>query len=116
MDKISIRLLRKLKFIAGVRKHNYPNTSVFEEDFIRMPLLGTRRATAILFPSLKLDVDHAVTRTLETNTTGFFNSVKPDRFPHWHPHPDKNNFRIKNKLFSIKIPEMTSFGTGMLVY
>ena len=51
---------------------------VFEEDFVSMSILGTRLAEDIVPEPLKTDIDNAVSQTLATNSSDFFDAAMID--------------------------------------
>ncbi len=51
---------------------------VFQEDFIDMAVLGTRLSEDIVPEPLKTDIDDAVTQTLATNSSEFFDTAMID--------------------------------------
>ena len=51
---------------------------VFQEDFVSMAMLGTRLAEDIVPEPLKTDIDTAITQTLATNSSEFFDAAMID--------------------------------------
>lgn len=51
---------------------------VFQEDFVSMSMLGTRLAGDIVPEPLRSDIDNAITQTLATNSSEFFDAAMID--------------------------------------
>ena len=54
------------------------NAPVFEEDFVKLAMLGTSLAKDILPPPLDREVDDAIAQTLATNNSDFFDRAMLD--------------------------------------